>query len=271
MIAITDIDTSKLNSRILELHDALIAQGGDVESIFRDEARLFLRQVIRLTPPKTREQGEAAIKRDLMKIFTPVNQDFLDDLIIEHGHNNIDAWITSAVDPGVKRHVMFDYASNTGTEMADFHQRNRDNRGRTRPLKRMASGWYSPFAVSFEDFASYRDKVLKRVGMRKAGWGVSLIGMAGKVAGWIRRHVDSKQAKGELHLVAADKPSVTMINRSPGIGQDVRTVNSALRVRSQAIGRRIRLILSGYSEDVARGIKIQRRAHASPESMAEAA
>lgn len=268
MIEIADIDTSKLNSRILELHDALASQGGDVEAIFRDEARLFLAQVIRLTPPKTKQQGEDAIKRDLMKIFTPVNEDFLDDLIIEHGHNNIDAWIESSID-GTRKHIQFDYASNTGGEMADFHQRNRDNRGRTRNLKRMASGWYSPFAVSFENFAAYRDKVLKRVGLRKSGWAKSLIGLAGKVTGWINRHVSEGKAPGELHLTVGEKPSMTMINRAPGIGNDLRIVRNALRIRNEAIGKRLRLILSGYSKDVAQGIRIRR--HATTTQLSEAA
>lgn len=266
-----DVDISRLNSRIEELHDALMVNGGgDVSAIFRDEAMLFLRQVIRLTPPKTREQGENAIRRDLLKIFTPVNQDFLDDLIIEHGHNHIDVWITSSQDDE-RKHIEFDYASNTGTEMADFHRRNRNARGRTANLKRMSSGWYSPFAVSFEHFAAYRDKILAHVGRRKSGWGKSLVEMGGKVAGWINRHVTSGKAPGEKQIVVGEKPSVTLINRAVGIGADERIVRSALRIRYEAIGRRMRLVVSGYSKDVARGLRIQRQARTSADAFAEAA
>ena len=48
-------------------------------------------------------------------------------------------------------------------------------------------------------------------------------------------------------------------------------VRGAVRVRHEAIGRRIRLVISGYSKDVAQGLKIQRKAHKTPESFQEAA
>jgi len=263
-----DLDTSKLNALTEQLHDALVAQGGDASAIFRDEAMLFLRQVIRLTPPKTRQQGEAAIDRDLMKVFTPVNGDFLDDLVIEHGHNNIDEWLTTA--GGEKRHVKFTYLDNTGGPMADFHNKNRDRSGRTHNLKHQNSdAWYAPYVVSYELFAAYAKKVKARVGRRKAAWAMSLMGMGGKAARWISRHVPG--AKGEFHLTVGDKPSVVMINRTPGIGDDLRIVRSALRVREEAIAKRIRLVLSGYSKDVAQGIRIQRHAVRSQEAMEEAA
>lgn len=264
-----ELDTTKLNSRIEELHDALAGQGADVSTIFEDEARLFMRQVIRLTPPKTKEQGERAIGGDLLKIFTPVNEDMLDDLIIQHGHNNIDAWLTSA--GGDKKHIQWDYADNTGEVMADFHKRNRNSRGRTYDLKKNRGDiWYSPFVVSFENFAKFRDKMFARVGRRKAGWAVSLFRLGGKAPRWISRHLSG--AKGEYHnTYSLDHPSIVMINRSPGISQDWHFVQGAMRVRYQAIGKRIRLVISGYSKDVAQGIKIQRRARPSSDSLQEAA
>jgi hypothetical protein len=272
-LTIADFDTSKLNSRIEELHDALIGQGqsGDMSGIFRDEARLFLRQVIRLTPPKTKQQGEDAISRDLMKIFTPVNQDMLDDLVIAHGANNIDTWLTTA--GGEKKHIKWTYADNTGGPMASWHQKkeNRNRRGRTYNLKKQkGDAWYAPYAVSFENFAAYAKKVKARVGRRKAGWGKSLVGMGGKVGGWINRHVAG--AKGELQLGAdPERPSIVMVNRAPGIADDERIVRAAIRIRTEAITKRIRLVISGYSKDVARGIKVQRQTRVSPDSLQEVA
>ena len=265
-----DFDMTRLNARIEELHDAFISQGqsGDAATVFDDEARLFVKQAIRLTPPNNRQQGEAAIDRDLMKIFEPVNGDFLDDLILEHGHNNIDAWLTTA--GGEKKHVKFKYADNTGGPMRNFHRQNQDNRGHAYNLKRQKdpSIWYAPYVVSYENFAAYAKKVKSHVGRKKAAWAKSFVALGGTVSQWIGRHVAG--AKGEVHRsVDVLHPGIIMINRAPGIEQDHHVINSALRVRYEAIGRRMRLILSGYSKDMARGLKVQRQAHKTPSSFQE--
>jgi len=267
-----DLDFSKLNSRIEELHDALIGsgQGGDAATVFQDEARLFAKQIIRLTPPKNRQQGEAAIDRDLMKLFEPVNSDWVDDLVIAHGHNNIDQWITSA--SGDPKHIKWTYLDNTGGPMKDFHNRNRDNRGRAYNLKRQRdpSVWYAPYVVGYDKFTEYAKRIKSHVGRRKAAWALSFERLGGSVSNWIHRHVSG--AKGEFHANQDPiRPSIVMTNRAPGIMDDLHFVRGAMRVRQEAIGRRMRLILSGYSKDMARGMKITRQAHKTPESFSEAA
>lgn len=265
-----DFDFSRLNSRIEELHDALIGQGGDASTIFQDEARLFAKQAIRLTPPKTREQGEAAVDRDLVKIFEPVNADWLDDMIIEHGANNIDTWITTA--GGEKKHIQWTYADNTGGPMANFHHQHQDSRGRTNSVKqnRGPDTWYAPYVVGYDNFTTYSKKIKSHVGRRKAAWAKSFIGLGGTVAQWIKRHVAG--AKGEFQINSDPlHPAIVMINRAPGIGQDMHFIQGAMRIRYEAIGRRIKLVVSGYSRDIAHGMKVQRQAHKSPESFSEAA
>jgi hypothetical protein len=268
--ATVTLDFSKLSSRMEELHDALLGRGktGDAATVFRDEARLFVKQVIRLTPPKTQKQGEAAIDRDMMKLFEPVNGDFLDDMIIEHGANNLDTWLTTA--GGEKKHLKWTYLDNTGGPMANFHHQHQDSRGRANNMKRQndPSTWYAPYVVSYENFTAYSKKIKSHVGRRKAAWAKSFKGLGGTVSRWIDRHTAG--AKGEFHMSQdPNHPSITMINRAPGIGQDLNVVRSALRVRQEAISRRIKLVLSGYSRDMARGMKIQRQAHKTPGSEAE--
>lgn len=267
-----DLDFSKLNSRVEELHDAFIGQGqdGDAATVFADEARLFVKQVIKLTPPNNQAQGEAAIDRDLMKLFEPVNSDWIDDVVIAHGHNNIDEWITTA--GGERKHLQWTYADNTGGPMADFHHRNMDNRGHTTNLKasRGADTWYAPYVVGYENFVVYSKKVKSHVGRRKAAWAKSFTALGGTVSRWIGRHVAG--AKGEFHANSDPlHPSIVMINRAPGIGQDLHFVQGALRIRFEAIGRRIKLITSGYKRDVAQGLRVQRQAHKTPGSFQEAA
>lgn len=267
----TTIDTTRLNDRIAELHDAFIGQGqaGAAATIFADESRLFLKQIIRLTPPKTQKQGEAAIQGDLLKLFTPINEDMLNTIGSEHGLSAIDAWITTS--GGERKELDWRKIDPTGEGMAAFHNANRNARGRTYNRKQQRGDkWYSPYVVAFQDFAAYREKIFARVGRRKAAWAKSFVGLGGKVSRWF--DPDKKGLKGEFHnSVDPTHPRIVMINRAPGISQDLHFVRGAMRVRYQAIGKRMRLVLSGYSQDVARGIKLQRRVRATPESFQEAA
>lgn len=248
-----------------------ISQGGDVSTLFEDESRLFLKQIIRLTPPKSKAQGEAAIARDLIKQFTPINEEMLNIIGSEHGVSAIDAWITSA--NGERKELKWNRIDPTGDGMEAFHNANRDSRGRAYNLKRQRDPkvWYAPYVVSFQDYAKFRDKLYSHVGRRKAAWGKSSNALGGKLSRWISRHLAG--AKGEFHNNhgSMGKVSIVMINRAPGISQDLHFVNGALRVRYQAIGKRIRLALSGYSKDMAQQIKLERRVRPTPDSFLEAA
>lgn len=266
-----EIDTTRLQARMQELSDALIGQGqaGDAATIFEDEGRRFVQQVIRLTPPRNKKQGEDAIRRDLMKIFTPVTDELLNTVGSQHGLSAVDVWITAA--DGRRINLDWKKIDPTGSGMAGFHHKNQNARGRTSDLKKDAGDkWFAPYVVSFEDFATYRDRILARVGRRKAAWAKSFIGLGGSVATWIRRHVG--ESKGQfIWQKDPHKPSITMVNFSRGIRDDEHFIRGTLRVRTEAIQRRIKLVLSGYAKDMARGMKIQRQAHKSPETFQEAA
>jgi hypothetical protein len=256
----------RLNERITEL-SRILPQ--DAATVFEDESRLFLKQVIRFTPPKTKAQGEAAITRDLGQLFTAVDENMLNTIGSEHGLSAIDVWLTTA--NGERKELDWRKIDPTGAGMKEFHYRNRDSRGRAFHLKRQrGQKWYAPYVVSFEDMAAYRDKMKARVGRRKAAWAKSYVALKGTVAAWIGRHIGG--AKGEFHISTnPSRPAIVMINRAAGIGQDTHIVSSALRARYQAIGKRMRLIASGYSKDVAQGIRLANHAIKSPESFQEAA
>lgn len=262
-----EIIDKKFNDRMNEIHDALIGQGrsGDAATVVQDEARLFLKQVINLTPPPglgtaAKKQGEAAIGRDLMKIFTPVNEELMNTVaLVHHGTTGIDAWFETA---GKPMHVQWDRIDPSGAGMKAWHNQNRDSRGRTRELKRgRGTAWYAPYVVRREDFAAYRDRIVSHVGRRKAAWAKSFVELGGKVQGWIDRHVSGARGLIINNLDVKNHPSVTMINSSVGISGDAHIVQSALRIRYEAMGRKLRLIVSGYASDVARGIKVTNKAH----------
>ena len=271
LVTITEVDSSKLNAKILELHDALIGSGsmGDAATIFQDESRLFLEGVIRLTPPTRRkgfgakQAGEAAIKKDMAKIFTGVHEDMLDDLAIAHGTNNLDVWLTSA--GGEKRHIQWQRLDPSGTGMKEFHKKNRNTRGRTFSLKKngqrgRGDAWFAPYVVTHGDLVDYTANIMARLGRRKAAWGVSLHSVGGKAQAWVSKHLGGARGRVQNELLNPNNPSVRMTNFAPGILDDGRVVSDQVRIRNEAITRKIKGVLSSYSSEWKQGIKISKQA-----------
>lgn len=266
-----EIDASRLRERFYELREALIGQGkaGDAATLVEDESRLFCRQVVVATPPyglgsASRNQGEKAVRGDLKKIFTPVEDEMLQTIGSQFGVANIDHWITTA--SGKRLRLDWQRLDPTGQGMKAFHRKNRNRYGRTGNLNGKASKadtWFSAYVISKKDFADYKNKILARVGRRKAAWAKSFVAMGGTVQRWIAKHLDG--AKGHFFSqLTGNNPTITMSSSAAGVAGDEHIIQSALKIRYQSIGRRIRLITSGYAKDVASGIKISRKLRRTP-------
>lgn len=244
------IDSRLMTDKLNQLSDCLDGrgQGGDASRMIENETRSFLRRQIALTPPKTKEQGEQAIQRDLMKIFTPIDEEFMGIVGSQFGVSGIDTWITSS-DTKKDLHLQWDKLDPSGGGMQSFHQANRNRRGRTLNLKRKVVSWYSPYVVTKQSFAAYMNKVIAHVGRRKAGWAVALKSVGGTVAGWIWRHVDSAPGDVVNNLKVKGHPSITMRNYAPGIADDQRIFDSNMQITARAIQKKMQLIIQGYVYD----------------------
>ena len=260
-----EVDSSVLSARLLDLQAALIGIGktGDLGTILEDESRKFCEGMVRLNPPHTKAQGENAIAADLRKVFTPIADDFLQETGSKHGSFNVDAWITSSV---TKKplHLKWDRIDPTGDGMEAWHIKNRNYRGRTlQRQKRGVEEWYSPYVVSNKDYLNYYTKVKSRVGYRKALWGRPLVrNLKGKVRSWVARHFG--YAKGDANVkIYGENPTIEIRVSGKGLSEQERIVRDQFRFRTNAIGRRIKGILSGYSADWKAGLKIAHKARLS--------
>jgi hypothetical protein len=239
-----------LNNKLGQLHDALIGRGqpGDAARLIENESLICAKRIIAFTPPKTKKQGQDAVGRDLMKIFTPVSADMLNDVGSQFGVSGIDQWVTGANDKHT--HLVWNRIDPTGAGMKAFHEANRNSRGRTRNLKKKGgTAWFAPYVVSFEDFQDYADKIKSHVGRRKAAWAKWIVDRGGSVASWILDHVQG--AKGDFHngLSVQNHPSVTLVSRAAGVGDDERIVRDAMRITANNISKKSKYILQGYAYD----------------------
>lgn len=260
-----EVDTRLLNERMASLHDALIGvgQAGDAANVIKDETRRLIQKIIQITPPKSKPEGEGAVRSDLYKLIGEAGQNFIDEIGSEFGTRNIDCWRTS--NSGEKLHVLWERLDPTGDRMAEYHQDYRNKRGRvSKRSGNIAAGeWKKRVIVPRGKLAPYVKTVQARVGRRRASFGVTLAKLGGKVPSWISRHFGKMGGEAismTEGLLNRERPSVIFGSRSPSIETQRSEVNNAVKIRAQQISRRVKLILSGYSRDLASGMKARARA-----------
>ena len=259
MVTLEKIDTSRMEDLLFDLAKEL---GEAPQKILANEVSLFLREVIRKTAPDNKKQGEDAVRRDLRKVFTPVQQGFLDRIGSEYGTREINTWITTKT--GDKHmNLVWNILDANGDGMAKFHRGHRNTRGRI-PVNfkgndMSSEKWNARYVVTKEDYAAYRDKVLARVGLVKSGWMKSLTAAdatrAASMPDYIRRHGD-RMGSVQNNLHDTSKPFIAMGNHGPGIQQTAHFVAQAVKTREVALGRRLRRAIAGIHDDVAAGRRV---------------
>lgn len=257
------MDMKRFNSRLGELHDALAGAGqpGMGANVVEDTARGFLSRVIALTPPKTQTQGQEAVKRDLGQIFTAVDAGLQQVVGEKYGMSNVYGWFTTSA--GNKQQVIWDKIDPSGDGMRKFHLSQLNSRGRTRKLKKERAGgsaWYAPYVVTKEVMAEYLAMVQSRVGRKKAAWAVSALSLGMKVAAWIRNQIPHAKGNCVNALNNTSRPSVTMTSAAPGVKEDERVINAALKYSFNAMGRQMKMVAQGLTGDWNRGLKFAKRA-----------
>lgn len=264
------IDASIWNAQALALSVAL---GKDGPEVMKDEARLLLKQVIGFTPPRNKSQGEGAIAADLLGgrklrdgnrsvgIIQPIKP------FMTPPESGVDRpqWISKdGTLYGVENHYWKPEAGYG--DIRPLHKASKTKRGRVstagsyRQVGRWK--WVDRIFTTYENAGAYVKEIQKRVGNLKAGWAVAYMNLGGKTRKWISRHVNSGRAKGTGGRLQGSKemPWIEIGNYAYGVREMGRIVNNALKARSSAMARRIKLVMSGYSADMARGMRAQSRA-----------
>jgi hypothetical protein len=171
--------------------------------VLKDQARLFVRDVILITPPNkdfklNRKGGEAAVSNDIRKIF---RQSKARDAI---------------------------------SDPSDIHARFRDKRtGRVN--KRNLKAKYR-----VANLAAYIQKELERVGILASGWNAAAAKLGAKVPDWIARH---GTGRGTIKItVSLAEVRITITNAvkfASGVDGLVRRVQAALDTRAGAMNRQV--------------------------------
>lgn len=257
MSIVSTIDSRRFNDNLNALQEALLGSGqmGDAATVIQDAARLLIKQALKFTPPvkqsagSDRKQGEAAVARDIRRAMrVPMADEWKNErvkkLIEANDREGFQAFIKNV--PKLKSWKVEAFSPS-------LHRRARKSRGRVQGSQRV-------FVMEAAKVAQYISTVQRRVGYMRSGWLLSAQVAALSVkTPWIKRHSSTKGV-GISQLANRLTPSITIGNRTPGIGTIRHAFQSAVNVRFQAMRRRIKLILSGYSKDLAANMRPRKSA-----------
>jgi len=186
------------------------------EEILRDEARLYIKEVIGLTPPGKGEstasvgkkKGEATIRSDLSKLFAPVPKKLAE----------------------------------ADVDLARLHKSKRNRRGRVPVGVEKRKVWKT-------DFNRYLRETLKRVGELAGGWNSAAAKLGHKPAPWIWRHQSPGSVKVE---VSNRRIRIKMINKVDHASQMSNLPHRLQRAANRRAHKLKRRVLGQLEKDFGR-------------------
>lgn len=277
MSATITVDATKFNLLIGDLHAAFVKAGehSKAATVLRDSVRLFVQDWEKFTPPKRQAQGRKAVKQDLLggrnvQSATGFKRSrgiflIMQDWMPQHvGERTVRLWANKHGDVYGVEKVLYQPAASQET-LKSHHLRFRSRRtGRTS----LAGSWtrdvgrwkfINQMAVNKRAMNKYVREVQSHVGRMKAALTPALQELGGTVRGWVRKHgISNPSSQGYIFKQFTEhEKSFTIGMIAPGASKLERMVRDVMHNRTRAMAQRIRLILSGYAKDVARGIRLR--------------
>lgn len=271
---VASVDTSGMTRALNSLHDVLAAAGkdSDMSELIQDESKMLVREIVRWTPPKSKAQGEHAIKIDLFGgkryrsssttlgiFFKPSDSELEGTRVVKiRGVPANQLFVTKAGEVwGVDQS---NYVPNASMEQMYAHhqQSRRPSDGRT-----TTAGSYSntvgrwrfinAMVTKKANLDAYFNWIKQRVGMSKATWariGVQL-GDSANYPDWILRHVPgvAKMSffKPDLNEVT---PSITFGSSARVNKQQERAIRFSVSLRTKRIVNKINALIRVYAKEI---------------------
>ena len=241
------------------MYDALVASGNksDAANVVKDESRRVATLLMRRSGPKTRQQGEKKLRRNLDRLFSEAHDNVMMEAGSRFGLGPVSGFYWRKRGGGNLIELKWGRIDPTGARMGEYHSAFRN--GTQFGQKRWSSAngllvWNAGVAVPFGAVNDYFNKIKRHVGLWAASWGATALAFGGKVPAWIRERIPGNKATVLDTSRSADptQPAVTFGSRSRGCTGQAELVDRILRMRAKAMSRRMQVIASGYSEDFAR-------------------
>lgn len=247
------------------LRDLARETGKDTDTLVIEQSRLFAEQMVKRTPPKSLQQGRAAVRSDLHKIFSVANPLTIQRAIEWSGGSgdNIKTYLTSKR-TGLPFLIEWNKARANPSEfeMEAHHSAHRTANGRVSTAgdnDRVIGRWVArdTMVVPKKAFKDYSTEVQGHVGRLKAGWSAMAAKYGARMPGWVKKH-GTKKSIARL-LGNKNRATMAMENAAAGSDRIRHTVKSVMRIRVEAMGRQLVLIQKGYAKQFTKKLRVDNR------------
>lgn len=280
MIA-ASIDTRGLQFVINGMQNALLGTGGDCSTILKDESRLLALEISKRMGPKDRSKTNARIDKSVRSVFLGLDADTdFEGHSGKEGNSGV-KWYSSDKDFlfGVARDSDMRHAD--PQTMANIYYHAKTVAGKKRivvdfknPHQHQRISISTRIITSKSVLRKTITIVQKSVGKLKASWFADAMKIDPQASlvppNWIAQHIRGNETtKSITDLSAAnspDSPAIGFGSRAAGVKSFERPIQYAVSLRREKVSARLRLVLSGYSKDVAAGIRPHHHAKESHES-----
>lgn len=272
----TVIDQSGLDSMLNGVRDALIGTGGDATELTKDESRLLAMQLMRQGQPKDRMILAAKIEKNVHNRFVLLDMELNTG---EHGlgiGKNGTFWYAADKSFLYGADQAKDMTKAAGDQIADVFYSSKVKGGKARliydfnpPRKGgQRAAITRRIITSKASLARGVKAVQQSIGKLAASWfgTAKTIDALAKAPEFIGRHLHGSRTTKSItdltELNKADSPAVTFGSKAHAVATEKskQGIQFAMNVRTKKLAARMKLILSGYSKDVANGIRVQRKA-----------
>jgi hypothetical protein len=217
----------------------IVEKGADAKLLLREEARLLIRDILKLTPPQTQQQGALSVEVNLKRAFSPlVASDF------SGWGNKLGKRIARLIRKKDVAQLNFLFSKIGGklggkriiglNDMPAIHKRLTNERGRVSK---------SSYVALPQDFKAYLKIVKARVGWAKAGWNAAATAVGLAMPGYVTRH--SGNRLGSIQFSPAPKLGVTLLNYSSKMPRYQAKVDYAVQRRYHSFLNEAKRILAG--------------------------
>lgn len=273
MVQVQSIDTSGLQFVLGGLRNALIGTGGDISTITRDESKLLALGISKVAAPRDRKKTAERIDKSVRSKFMALSEksDFEDNTGKE-GHTGV-KWYRCDKDFlfGVARDSDMRHAD--PQTVANIYYKAKKIQGKTRlllnfkhPRKHQRVAIITKIITSKSVLKKAIAIVQKGIGKLPASWFATAKQLDTSLVApeWMERHIKgnktTKSITDATGLANLEHPSITFGSKAVGVTKFDRAIQFAVNLREKKVAARLRLVLSGYSKDVAQGIKVRRHA-----------
>jgi len=272
------------------VNDLSRQRGKAVGDTVKDEARLWVKQAIALTPPtsngevsesgekvKPKAVGERAVFRDIMRSGVPVDPYWDDapkfiknthirELLTDKSRGKRKKALNKAAFEAILKNLGKRGSKYANWRVVDqwtpeMHHRAQNRRGHVVSSQKIFV--FGPTAV--RKFWTYMRKMKRHVMRLKAAWAPGYFALGGKsVPSGVRRHLNSGVRGGvTVNLNDPHFPSVEVTNSAAGATSPhmINIVRSTFTARAEAMKRRCYLLANDFSKAAVGKVKDIRASH----------